>query len=150
VSHDLLWKSVLEAKYGAGISFTSDLVQFNNVKHASIWWRDLCSLGRLRANDDGDWCSDIMIKKLGSGGGTGFWLDKWAGHNTLSDLFPRLFSVSLQSDLKVNQIGEWRDEVWHWNFIWRRQLFVWEGELLVQLLELLRHVSLTHVRGCIR
>jgi hypothetical protein len=42
-------------------------------------------------------------------------------------------------------MGEWRDEVWHWNFIWRRQLFVWEGELLVQLLELLWHVSLTHV-----
>jgi hypothetical protein len=151
VSRDLLWKSVLEAKYGAGISSTSDLAQFNNVKHASNWWRDLCCLGRLNANDGGDWCRDIITKKLGSGDGTRFWVDKWVGNNTLSDLFPRLFSVSLQADLKVNQMGEWRDEVWHWNFIWRRHLFVWEGELLVQLLEILRQVSLTHVEdswGC--
>jgi hypothetical protein len=144
-SHDLLWKSVLEAKYGAGISFTSDLTQFNNVKYASTWWKDLCGLGRLRANEDGDWCSEIIIKKLGCGGGTCFLLDKWVGQNTLSELFPRLFSVSLQTDLKVNQMGEWRDGVWYWNLNWRRQLFVLEGDLLLHLLELLRHVSLSHM-----
>jgi hypothetical protein len=76
VSHELLWKSVLEAKYGEGVSFTSELVHLNNVKFASIWWKDLCNLGRKRANEEGDWCSDIMVKKLGSGGGTRFWLDK--------------------------------------------------------------------------
>jgi hypothetical protein len=86
-----------------------------------------------------------MIKKLGCGDGTRFWLDKWVGQNTLSELFPRLFSVSLQTDLKVNQMGEWRDGVWYWNLNWRRQLFVLEGDLLLHLLELLRHVSLSHM-----
>jgi hypothetical protein len=34
--------------------------------------------------------------------------------------------------------------VWYWNFNWRRKLFVWEGEVLTQLLALLSHISLSH------
>jgi hypothetical protein len=144
MSHDLLWKSVLEAKYGVGISFSSELAKFNNVKFASLWWKDLCCLGRLRENVEGDWCGEIMAKKLGSGGGTRFWLDKWLGPIPLCDLFPRLFSVSTHADKCVSDFGDWRNEVWCWMFRWRRQLFVWEGELLSQLLELLSNTTLTH------
>jgi hypothetical protein len=64
-------------------------------------------LGRLRAHEDGDWCSDIMTKKLGNGGSTRFWLDKSMGHRPLCETFPRLFSVSCQTDNYVSQMGEW-------------------------------------------
>jgi hypothetical protein len=144
VAHDLLWKSVLEAKYGVGISFTSELANFNNVKFASLWWKDLCCLGWVRENEEGDWCGEIMTKKLGCGGGTRFWLDKWLGPNILCELFPWLFSVSTHADKCVSHFGEWRNEVWFWKFRWRRQLFIWEGELLSQLLELLSHITLSH------
>jgi hypothetical protein len=59
-----------------------------NVRFASLWWRDLCSLGRLSANGESDWCSDIMTKKLGDRGRTRFWLDKWMGPNPLCERFP--------------------------------------------------------------
>jgi hypothetical protein len=144
-SHDSLWKSVLKAKYGGCISFSPDLFQWKNVKFASLWWRDLCCLGRMRSNEEGDWCCDIMIKKLGSGGNTKLWIDNWVGNTPLCKLFPRLFLVSSQTDNCVNQMGEWRDGVWCWKLNWRRNLFVWEGELLVQLLELLRHINLSLV-----
>jgi hypothetical protein len=45
------------------------------VRFASLWWRDLCSLGRLSANGESDWCSDIMTKKLGDRGRTNWCSD---------------------------------------------------------------------------
>jgi hypothetical protein len=42
-------------------------------------------------------------------------------------------------------MGEWRDEVWYWNLNWRRRLFVWEDELLSQMLELISHTILSFV-----
>jgi hypothetical protein len=63
-SQDSLWALVIKAKYGGNIGYSSDLAQWRNARHASFWWRDLCDLGRLRAFEDGDWCSDIM-KKIG-------------------------------------------------------------------------------------
>lgn len=35
------------------------------------------------------------------------------------------------------KMGEWRNDVWCWNFVWRRGLFVWEEELLANLLDVL-------------
>jgi hypothetical protein len=60
----------------------------------------------MRSHEDGDWCSDIMRKKLESGGNTRFCLDKWMGHMPLCELFPRLYLVSTQTDKCVNQMGE--------------------------------------------
>jgi hypothetical protein len=81
------------------------LLKWRNVKYASLWWKDLCSLGRMRSSDECDWCGEIMSKKLGDGGGTRFWLDKWVGPKPLCDLFPRLFSVSTQPDKLIKEMG---------------------------------------------
>jgi hypothetical protein len=42
-------------------------------------------------------------------------------------------------------VGEWRNEVWCWNFKWSRRLFVWEDESLLKLLELLADTTLSFV-----
>jgi hypothetical protein len=142
-SKDSLCSLVLKAKYGENICFSPNLANEGHLNIASIWWKDLCTLGRISIVDDGDWCRDIMIKTLGNGGGTRFWVDIWVGNIPLCDLFPRLFSVSLQPNLFVNQMGEWREEGWRWNFKWRRKLFVWEDELLKNLLVVLGAITLS-------
>jgi hypothetical protein len=53
--------------------------------------------------------------------------------------------MKLQKNCYVNQVGEWRNEVWCWNFKWRRRLFVWEDESLLKLLELLADTTLSFV-----
>jgi hypothetical protein len=71
-SHDSLWSLVLKAKYGVGIGFSPDLLPCGNVGLASIWWKDLCNLSILNGGNGGnenDWCSEIVIKKVGNGGG---------------------------------------------------------------------------------
>jgi len=45
-----------------------------------------------------------------------------------------LFRLSLQPDGRVEELGRWEGSVWVWNLRWRRPLFVWEADLLNQLL----------------
>jgi hypothetical protein len=113
-SHDLLWTTVLKAKYGCCIGYSPELLKWRNVKFASLWWKDLCSLGRMRSSDESDWCGEIMSKKLGDGGGTRFWLDNWVGPKPLCELFPRLFSVSTQPEKFIKEMGERRNDGWVW------------------------------------
>jgi hypothetical protein len=110
-SQDSLFSLVLKAKYGENIGFSPNLSQERNKSIASLWWKDVCDLGRISSIDDGDWCNEIMIKKMGNGGGTRFWLDLWIGNSPLCELFPRLFLVSQQTNAYVNQMGEWRNEM---------------------------------------
>jgi hypothetical protein len=110
-SQDSLFSLVLKAKYGDNICFSPNLSQESNTSIASLWWKDVCDLGRISSIDDRDWCKEIMIKKMGNGGGTRFWLDLWIGNSPLCELFPRLFLVSQQTNAYVNQMGEWRNEM---------------------------------------
>jgi hypothetical protein len=84
-----------------------------------------------------------MKKKLGDGGGTRFWLDIWVGPKPLCEVFPRLYSVSTQPENLISQMGEWRNEEWVWSLNWRRRFFMWEEELLGNLMELIGHVKLS-------
>jgi hypothetical protein len=83
VSQEALWSLVLKAKYGNEIGLSPELASFGNKRFASLWWKDLCNLGRLSRSSNGDWCSETMVKKVGNGGGTRFWLDKWMGGRPL-------------------------------------------------------------------
>jgi hypothetical protein len=144
VSQQALWSSVLKAKYGNEIGFSSELLGCGNKRFASLWWKDLCKLGRISVNNNEDWCSEVMVKKVGNDGGTRFWLDKWIGGGTLAQSFPRLYSISCQKDDLISQMGRWINEEWVWNLKWRRHLFVWEEEFCSNLLNILGSVILTY------
>jgi hypothetical protein len=85
-----------------------------------------------------------MIKKLGNGKGTRFWLDTWVGGSTLRQQFPRLFSISTHKESCIDQVGEWGAAGWEWKLEWRRSLFVWEEELLTTLMNLIETIILSH------
>ncbi|KAK2360340.1 hypothetical protein QL285_085620 [Trifolium repens] len=142
VAQESLWASVLKAKYGKEIGLSSELLSCENKRYASLWWKDLCKLGRISGSSNGDWCSEVMVKKVGNGGGTRFWLDKWIGVGTLCQAFPRLYSISCQKENLINQVGEWTNEGWVWDLKWRRHLFTWEEELSANLLHLIGSVNL--------
>ncbi|GAU33382.1 hypothetical protein TSUD_365080 [Trifolium subterraneum] len=100
---DLLWKRVLEARYGVVACSKLTIGRSNNF---SIWWKDLVGLGKERGRV-GDWILDVFKKKLGNGGSTRFWLDHWVGVAPLKEVFPRLYSIYLQMDLTIQEVGEW-------------------------------------------
>ena len=64
-----------------------------------------------------------MVVKVGNGSSVQFWHDRWCDVGVLKRVFPRLFALSLQKNLRVSQMGNWHESSWSWNLIWRRHLY---------------------------
>jgi hypothetical protein len=74
-----------------------------------------------------------MVRKLGNGGSTKFWIHRWMGERPLCEDYPRLFSISTQQQEVIRNMGQWSNNVWSWNLEWRRGLFQWEVDLVAKL-----------------
>ncbi|KAK2449803.1 hypothetical protein QL285_008959 [Trifolium repens] len=135
---DDMWTKVILAKYGEHAVGYANLVVDDFGAGASAWWRDIC-----RVDSDGGWFSHSVNKIVGNGNSTRFWKDVWVGEQSLGSMFPRLFGISLSKDITVGQAGRRVDGVWRWELVWRRNLFVWENELLRQLLAVIEGVIIT-------
>jgi hypothetical protein len=79
-----LWKNVFEAKYEGGGRVNLSIGHDNKY---SFCWKDLVGLGKT-SGVVGDWSQEIFIKKLGCGGLTSFWMDRWVETTLLCDTFP--------------------------------------------------------------
>ncbi|XP_058783133.1 uncharacterized protein LOC131657791 [Vicia villosa] len=93
----------------------------NSVIHgrnkASLWWKDLCSVGACGNNPLENWFTSSIFCKLGNGDGTDFWLDRWKGPSPLAERFPSLFrfaepSGALISDNVTPTVGVLDSYVW--------------------------------------
>jgi hypothetical protein len=60
-----------------------------DLKFASIWWRDLWSIG---SEDEGSWFGNNISNVLGDGKEIGFWKEKWIRKSYLCALFPNLYN----------------------------------------------------------
>ena len=103
---------------------------------ASKWWRVVHSLSRER------WFTEHVSRGVGNGRMTLFWSDVWCGRVSFRVRFSRLFELSVykgESVLEMSQLG-WGEggETWRW----RRRLFVWEEEMVGELILLLANVTL--------
>jgi hypothetical protein len=133
------WKLVLEAKYG-GVGRST--LSIGRVHKASLWWRDLVGLGVVRGMAS-DWLNDVFVHNIGDGGDTSFWHDNWLAVGPLAVTFPRLFSISLQPEENIKDMGNWVSEIWMWNLKWRRPFFAWEEELYREFILLLEGASIS-------
>jgi hypothetical protein len=86
-----------------------------------------------------------VTKKLGCGDTIDFWKDTWVGVEPLEQLFPRLFSISVQQNMVIRQLGSWTNGVWRWELLWRKNFFTWEEPLFLELENVLNGVVLTEV-----
>jgi len=129
-----LWKEVLICKYGNHIVYP--LYPEDNAwpSFASSCWLDLMSLETVVGEN---WINREVVRKVGNRENTRFWLDQWVGIEPLYLIFPRLFSISSQKDAMVGEV--WVDGVGggDWHLMWRRNLFVWEEGLILNLLKLI-------------
>jgi len=126
-----LWFRVLSARYGVVEGRLRE-----GGREASDWWRVVSGLGRELS------FSDHVSRYVGNGRSTLFWTDVWCGGVSFRARFSRLFELSVckwVSVLEMSQLG-WREggEAWRWR--WR--LFVWEEEMVGELILLLGIVSL--------
>ncbi|PNX84009.1 ribonuclease H [Trifolium pratense] len=141
---DSIWKNVLRDKYGGGESGDAWMSTIVPSAKASPWWNDLMNIGVVNGIDH---LVGSFFKKIGNGGTTRFWHDSWLGPQSLKEIFPRLFLISVQKECSVQEVGRWNSGRWEWVVRWRRNLFVWEEELQQSLMELLTPIQLANVEN---
>lgn len=132
-----LWKRVLEDKYGDHVRGLVPSEVGRWPRFTSLWWRNLMNL------EDGMrelWFSNRVRRKVSNGGTTSFWMDRWIGEAPLYNVFPRLFSLSNQKDAKVGEMVLVQEGGRVWNLTWRRNPFIWEGNLIANLMARLENV----------
>jgi hypothetical protein len=88
------WKEIIVSKYGTHVVGRNILGEEDITRIGSVWWRNICLLDK----DVGLFANDVY-KVMGNGNDTSFWIDVWAGNQSLATRFPRLFSILLQQPL---------------------------------------------------
>jgi hypothetical protein len=124
-----LWKEVLGEKYGTVVGERVVGNEYVMPAYASKWWRNLVSL------DGSNWFNSEVTRRVGSGENTSFWKVAWRANQPFRIKYLRLFSLSNQKEAMVGElrVGVATESVW--GFTWRRPLFVWEQDLLGEMLE---------------
>jgi hypothetical protein len=89
--------------------------------------------------------NDVVGKKLGCGDTIDFWKDIWVGEESLEQRFPRLFSISVQQNNVIRQMGSWTNGMWRWELHWRRNFLPWEEPLFHDLENVINNVVLREV-----
>jgi len=92
------WKDILMSKYGMKMDWRQTSVKFQ-----SRWWRDLCIV--YGDGEEDYWFQKAIRWKIGSGDKVRFWEDAWVGTNNLANMYPRLYSLSLDQVLTVVEVG---------------------------------------------
>jgi hypothetical protein len=134
---------VLVARYGNHILHKVDWSLHNIPTSASNWWKNIVELED--AVPGRNWLSEAMVREVGNGHSTSFWDIKWIGDAPLSFVFPRLFSLSNQ---KNHNVSELLSNNGTWSFSWRRNLFIWEEDLIANLRVILEPVVLSLEEDC--
>ena len=132
-SGNTLWKKILKSVHDIkGLKASSDA--FNRVRDGT--WAQLMSndidTARVRSIIE-----EGMQIKVEDGKSVRFWHDRWCEAGSLKSIFPRLYSISLQKNYMISQMGEWQEETWNWHLIWRRYLYDWENDEVSNLKSLI-------------
>ena len=85
--------------------------------------------------------AENVTKKVGDGSKTLFWHESWLGDEVLKNCFSRLFNLALEKSVFVADMVLGIGVEWGW-WRWRRNLFIWEYELVEECKVLLFNISL--------
>ena len=107
-SDNSLWKRILKSVHEIkGLKASTDT--FHTVKDDT--WAHLLSndakTSRIRSVIE-----EGMLVRVGNGNSVRFWHDRWSEVGMLKRAFPRLYTISLQKNLLISQMGEWQEGSW--------------------------------------
>jgi len=100
-----------------------------------FWWRNLNQIRSGVGLVDTSWLSDNIIRKVGDGRDTLFWVDPWLDGCPLARSFGGLY---LLADNKLATVSEMFELGWRFageSWKWRRRLLVLEEGLVLECVE---------------
>ncbi|KAK2404810.1 hypothetical protein QL285_054116 [Trifolium repens] len=137
VDREGLWFRVLAARYG---------LEHGRLRaggsRGSVWWRDVVRVRDGVGGPRDGWFGESVTRKVGDGTNTLFWSDPWLGGVPLCERFGRLFDLAATRSSTVAEMYSLGWEVGGAAWEWRRQLWVWEEEMLKECQTLLLPVTL--------
>ena len=92
----------------------------------SIWWRTLNKIRSGVRLADATWLEDNIIRKVGDGRSTLFWVDSWLEKVPLARSFGRLFDLAENKLTMMSEMLELGWVVGGKGWKWRRRLFGWD------------------------
>lgn len=110
-----LWVKVVSLLYGNLIMNEDGITVVGNSSKWSGWWLGIIENGDKEADT---WFRHHIFRKIGDSANTFFWDDLWIGDQLSKHSFPRLYNLSLMKGAKVNEMGNWINGSWVWEFIW--------------------------------
>ncbi|GAU49405.1 hypothetical protein TSUD_92510 [Trifolium subterraneum] len=152
----ILLKSVLTSLHVYALSFfkapsgqdhgglgVRQLREFNTTLLGKWCWRMLVDKGGMwEGAVGGEWFVESIERRVGNDADTSFWSDLWLGGAPLCVRFRRLFDLSTIQSISVADMCELGWEAGGAGWQWRRQLWVWEEELLLECKGLLYDIVL--------
>jgi len=137
VDRDGFWYRVLAAQYGE----EARRLEVGG-RSGSFWWKELVKIRDGLRVVDGGWFTERVSKRMGDGSSTFFWYDRWLGDVPLRTRFSRLFDLATNKMCTVVDMCALGWEVGGEAWCWRRRLWVWEEELVVECSHLVNNVVL--------
>ena len=109
---DALWRQVIKVKYGFdwGDWCSSS---FSGLYGVSLWknirrgWHSL---------------SRFIMYEIGDGSKVQFWLDRWRGTSSLTDLYPELFRICCSKEASAADLMRYTNKVLHWEIQFCREV----------------------------
>ncbi|PWA80255.1 reverse transcriptase domain, Reverse transcriptase zinc-binding domain protein [Artemisia annua] len=138
-----LWVRVIKNIYGINGGLVDNGV-LRELGGSSVW-RDIVRVG-IDLDKIGVGFSTSFSNKVGNGGDTSFWEDRWLGNVRLCDKFPRLYHIDRGKEARVIDRGNWSEGIWKWEWDWVREPRGRACGDLAVLMDLLHTVNLT--RDC--
>ncbi|GAU49411.1 hypothetical protein TSUD_407260 [Trifolium subterraneum] len=107
----------------------------------SSWWKEVVKIRDGVGGLGSGWFRENVAKRVGSGAETFFWTNPWLGDIPLCERFGRLFDLAKNKSSSVAEMFSLGWEPGGEAWVWRRQLWVWEEEMLRECQALLLNFS---------
>lgn len=131
-----IWKEILCGRYGVNIVELGRRGLGGPLRYASAGWKGVSILSTcLGVVANKDLRSMGVARIARDNTQTYFCEDVWFGEAPFRESFPRHFQVSTHKSSYAGSTSLWMDDRWVGDMKWRKNLFVWEKELVVQLLD---------------
>ena len=133
-----LWHKIIVSKFGVGPNGWDSNIDLK------------CSLRSPWKAIVKGWSSFACNVKIrvGCGDRTRFWIDCWLGNQSLKDLFPRLFQLSLNKNALIKDVLNWESSsVFSWNLSFVRGFNDREVDRVAALMEQINNAVLRRDEG---
>ncbi|GAU32127.1 hypothetical protein TSUD_218780 [Trifolium subterraneum] len=106
-------------------------------RRGSAWWREVSRIQDGEGAIGRAWFEESIERRVRNGVDTLFWSDPWLGGVPLNTRYRRLFDLATNQSISAADMCQlrWKEGGAGWQ--WRRQLWVWEAELLEECTSLL-------------